>query len=117
MAEWVRSASLIRHQLVAGAARGLQKQRIGGIVLQLAARAVDLHVDGALLRAAARPGERLARDADAGRRAEQAQDFALALGEPDERLAASQFAAPGQEQERAETQGWLVRRRRRGDAA
>src|ERR1700733_775608 len=100
MRAYSRSRSRVGDELVARPARGLQKKRIGGIVFELAAQPVDLHVDGALLRAAAAAParQRLARNADPRRRAEQTQDLALALGQPDGHVAAPQFAAFGKKE-------------------
>ena len=52
----------MHHEAVADAAHGLHEQRIGGIVLDLAAQTVDLNVDRALARrgAVAGQGEALA---------------------------------------------------------
>src|SRR5580658_6406119 len=113
-----RWRSWIGDQLVAGAARGLQIQRIGGVALELAAQAVDLNVDGALLRVSGRPRQRLARYADPRRRPKQSKDFALALCQTHDVFAAAQFAALGEKHERTEPHAGLVdaRRRRRAGA-
>ena len=52
--------------------------------------------------------QRFARNAGARARAEQAQDFALALGEPDDLVAAAQLAPLDGEHERAEFQARIA---------
>ncbi len=69
------------------------EQRIGRIALDLAAQAVDLHVDRALVDRAAVAGERHARHGLARRRRQHAQHLALAVGEADDLVALAQFAA------------------------
>ena len=80
-------------QPVADAAHRLQEHRVGRIDLDLAAQAVDLHVDRALVGAGAAAGEILAGDVAAGAVAEDGQDLALALGDADDVLVAAQLAA------------------------
>jgi len=60
--------------------------------LDLAAQAVDLHVDGALVDGAV-AGQRAARHGIAARQRQDAQHLALAVGEMDRLLALPQFAA------------------------
>ena len=61
---------------------------LAGIALDLAAQPVHLHVDGALVRAAAVAGERHARHGLARHRRQHAQHVALAVGEVHDLLAA-----------------------------
>ena len=61
-----RRSSSVDHEAVADAAHGLQEDRVGRIDLDLAAQAVDLHVDRAFVGGNAVAGERLARDVVAG---------------------------------------------------
>ena len=99
-------------QAVADAAHRLQEQRIGRVALDLAAQAVDLHVDRALI--GGRPaGEPLARHGARRRRREHAQDVALAIGQMDGLLALAQFAAGEMEDEGAEADLFPGLRRRR----
>ena len=105
------------HQPVADAAHGLHEQRIGGIALDLAAQAVDLHVDRALADRAAVAGERHARHGLARRRGEHAQHLALAVGQADRSSPLAQFAAPDVKHEGPEADGFGRRRRRRAARA
>ena len=84
------------------AAHRLQVDRVGGIDLDLAAQAVDLHVDGALVGAAPPPASSSRGDVAAGAVAEDGQDLALALGDADDLVAAAQLAAVEAEDERPE---------------
>src|SRR5262249_7237476 len=97
-----RGWSWRRHQPVADAAHVLHQQRVGRIVLDLAAQAVDLHVDGALAGRAVVAGERLPRHRLAGGGGEQAQHVALAIRQPHDLLAALELPAPEMEAELAE---------------
>src|SRR4051794_16701852 len=77
-------------QTIADAAHRLQKQRIGGIALDLAPETIDLHIDGALVHAAL-AGERATRHRLARYYRKDAQHLALAVGEMDDFLALAQF--------------------------
>src|SRR5882724_5817156 len=79
-------------EAIADAAYRLQEQRIGGIALDLAPQAVDLHVDGALVDGAV-AGQGAARHGLAGRDREDAQHLALAVGQVNDLVALAQFAA------------------------
>ena len=83
---------MLDEQAVADAAHRLQEDRVGGIDLDLAAQAVDLHVDRAFVGAGA-AGEILAGDVAAGAVAEDVEDLALAIGDADDVLVAAQLAA------------------------
>src|SRR5436309_2469676 len=93
----------------------LQEQRIGGIALDLAPQAVDLHVDRALVHRAA-AGQRRARHGFAGSDRQNAQHFALAVGQVNDLLALAQFAAIEMKYVRAE-RDLLQRLHRRRRAA
>ena len=101
-------------QPVADAAHGLQVERIGRVGLDLAAQAVDLHVDGALAGRAAGHHQLVAAHRLAGRGGEDRQDLALALGQVDDLAAALQFQLLAVEGERAEAE---LLDQRRGRAA
>ena len=114
-AEWRRRGerrwvSSFDQQSVACAAHGLNMDGIGGIDFDLTPQAIDLHVDRALVRPAAR--QRLARDRLARAAREQRQHEALTLGEAHRLLALPQFATLKIESEAAEAE----RRRRLGRA-
>src|SRR6516165_8841720 len=110
-----RLASGRSHQTIADAANRLQEEWIGGIALDLAPQAVDLHVDRALIDTTV-AGQRAARHGFSRSRREDAQHVTLAVGQMDDLLALAQFAAG--EVIDVWTEGDLLqrlsRRRRRG---
>src|SRR4051812_41904593 len=98
------SRSWRHHQPIADAAHGLDDQRIGWVALNLAAQAIDLHVDGALVDRTADAGERHARHGLAGRGGEHRQHLALAVGEPHDLVAAAKLGPADMKHELAEAQ-------------
>src|SRR5262245_18032067 len=80
------------HETIADAANGLNEQRIGGITLDLAAQAIHLHVNGALVHRST-ACERKARHRLARLRAQHPKHLALAIRQPHNLLTLAQFAA------------------------
>src|SRR5690349_8373361 len=87
------SASGRSDKTITDAAHRLEEQRVGGIALDLATQAVDLHIHRALVDAVAAASQRAARDRLARRVGENAQHLALAVGEMDDLVTITQFAA------------------------
>ena len=83
---------------------------LAGLLLDLAAQPVDLHVDGAFRDCAAIAGERQPRHGLSRRRRQDAQHLALAVGQPDDFLAFAQFTARQMIDERPEADGFHRRR-------
>ena len=109
----VFASSAVDEKPVAGAAHGLQMQRIGGVAFDFVAQAIDLNIHRALVAGAAGPGEHFAGHGFAGVRGQQPQHVALALGQADDFLAAPQIAAMQIEAEAAEMHMGDLRRRLR----
>jgi len=86
-------------------------------MLDLAAQAIDLHVNGTLPDRAVSAGERLPCDRVTGCCGEQAQHFALPIGEPHDLLAAFEFAADEMEPELTEAHRFRYRSGGRAAAA
>ncbi len=79
-------------QAITDAAHCLQEQRIGGVALDLAPQAVDLHVDRAFVHGAV-AGQRAARHRLSPGERQKAKHVAFAVGEADHFLAVTQLAA------------------------
>jgi hypothetical protein len=77
---------------IADTTHRLQEQRIGGVALDLAPQAVDLHVDRTLVHGAI-TRQCVARHRFAPRQCQNPQHIALAVGETNDFLALPQFAA------------------------
>src|SRR5215472_1397916 len=107
---WRRSSR--RHQTITNAAHRLHDQRIAGIAFDLAPKPVDLHIYSALADRPAIAGERLARHRLARACRQYPQHIALAVGEPDDLVAAAQLATRYMEHELAEAHRFRRRRTR-----
>src|SRR5690606_13425852 len=104
---------LLDAQLVADAAHGLEPDRIGRVLLDLAAKAIDLDVDRALADIAVLTGQLVTGDRFTGALREDRHDVLFAIRQLDRFGTLLQFAARDEESVGAEHDLFDLRLRRR----
>ncbi len=95
-------ALLFDAEFVADAAHGLEPDRVCGILLDLSAQTVDLHIDRAFTHIAVLPGQFMAGDGFARPLGKDRHDILLAVGELDRLGSLLQFATRNEKSIRAE---------------